>query len=396
VRVARKNSDKYLIMDMKKGGLSKRQLLFLLYLSVFLGPFGGNTVLALIPSLERFFNVDITFIAASITFYMLPFALFQLFSGALSDIYGRKRIILFGFLIFSLASLFCAASSNVGLFLGARALQGLGSAFIAPLIMAIIGDLFPYKERGRIMGGYGASTTAGIALGPLVGGFFALIDWRLVFLMLFAYSGVLGFVNLFSFDVPTSDGELKDLLRRVSGVLKNKAVLLLCMIGFLIFFGNIATMTFLSDTLKLSVSEDKIGILLSTFGFFGVAIAPAAGYLTDFIGRKKTLLSGLVIVLTAFLIFLWVKSYLVFFVPMAIMGIGSTTVFISLNTLVVESMPESRGAATSIYNSFRFQGYALSPVATLPVYFVHGIHGIFLLCLGFAVLNILISTRIHG
>ncbi|MCK4735421.1 MAG: hypothetical protein KAT65_23410 [Methanophagales archaeon] len=55
----------------KKDSISKKQLLILLYLSVFLGPFGGNTVLALIPSLERFFNADITFITASITFYMM-------------------------------------------------------------------------------------------------------------------------------------------------------------------------------------------------------------------------------------------------------------------------------------------------------------------------------------
>jgi MFS family permease len=68
---------------------------FLLYPSVFLGPFGGNTVLALIPSLERFFTDKPGFIPVSIMFYMIPFAFFQLFSGALSDIYGRKRIILF-------------------------------------------------------------------------------------------------------------------------------------------------------------------------------------------------------------------------------------------------------------------------------------------------------------
>ena len=59
---------------MKKNGASKKHLLFLLYPSVFLGPFGGNTVLALIPSLERFFNADISFMAASIMVYMIPFA----------------------------------------------------------------------------------------------------------------------------------------------------------------------------------------------------------------------------------------------------------------------------------------------------------------------------------
>ncbi len=122
---------------------------YLLYPSVFLGPFGGNTVLALIIPLKEFFNADISFIATSITIYMIPFAFFQLFSGAFSDIYRRKRIILFGLFTFSLASPFCASSNNTGLFLGARALQGLGSAFIAPTIMAIIGDVFSYKERGE-------------------------------------------------------------------------------------------------------------------------------------------------------------------------------------------------------------------------------------------------------
>ena len=381
---------------MKKNGASKKHLLFLLYPSVFLGPFGGNTVLALITPLKEFFNADISFIAASITIYMIPFAFFQLFSGALSDIYGRKRIILFGLFTFSLASLLCASSNNTGLFLGARALQGLGSAFIAPTILAVIGDVFPYKERGRIMGGYGASTTAGIALGPLVAGFFAIIDWRLVFLMLSVFSGLLGSVYLFYFDASTGDGELKDVLRKIEGVLRNKDVLQLCMIGLLVFFGTVATMTFLADTLTMSVSEDKIGVLLSTFGFAGIATAPIAGYLTDFIGRKRTLLTGLIIMLGAFLIFMQVNTYRAFFIPISIMGIGSITVFTSLNTMIVECIPESRGAASSIYNSFRFLGYGLSPVATLPVYLVYGLGGIVLLCTCFVLTNILISTRVRG
>ncbi len=381
---------------MKSEGLSKTYLLILLYLSVFLGPFGGNTVLALIPSLERFFNADITFIAASITLYMIPFAFFQLFSGALSDIYGRKQIILFGFFTFSLASLFCAASTNIGLFLAARVLQGLGSAFISPIIMAIIGDVFPYRERGRVMGGYGASTTAGIALGPLVGGFLAIIDWRLVFLLLCLFSGLLGVIYLIPISATQGEGSLKDVFSKIGGVLKNKDVLLLCSIGLLVFFGTIATMTFLSDTLKVSVSEDKIGILLSTFGFLGIVMAPIAGYLTDFIGRKKTLLIGLIFMLGAFVIFMQVSSYRSFFVPLAILGIGSTTIFTSLNTLIVECVPESRGAASSVYNSFRFLGYGLSPVTTLVIYLAYGLEGIFVLGICLVVINIAISMKVRG
>ncbi len=377
---------------MKKNELSKKHLLILLYFSVFLGPFGGNTVLPLITPLKEFFNADISFIAASIAIYIIPFAFFQLFSGALSDIYGRKRTILFGLFTFSLASLLCASSNSIGLFLGARALQGLGSAFIAPIIMATLGDVFPYKERGRVMGGYGASTQAGIAFGPLVAGFLAIIDWRLVFLLLFLLSGLLSPIYFFYFDTSKGDGELKNVLRKMGGVFKNKDFLLLCMIGFLVFFGVIATMMFLADTLTISVSEAKIGILLATGGFFGIPTAPIAGYFTDSIGRKKTLLIGLIILLTAFLIFMHVNTYMTFFIPVMIMGIGGATVFTSLNTMVVECVPESRGAASSIYNSFRFSGYGLAPVATLPVYLVYGLNGIILLCICLVLTNILIST----
>ena len=76
------------------------------------------------------------------------------------------------------------------------------------------------------------------------------------------------------------------------------------------------------------------------------------------------------------------------------MGIGGTAAFTSLNAMIVECMPVSRGAASSIYNSFRFLGYRLSPVATLPVYLVYGLDGIVLLCVCSVVMNIVISTRV--
>ncbi|MDF2955979.1 MAG: putative arabinose efflux permease AraJ [Candidatus Alkanophagales archaeon MCA70_species_2] len=379
--------------------MSSKNLLILLYLSVFLGPFGGNTVLALIPSLERFFNTDISFIAAAITLYMIPFAFFQLFSGAISDIYGRRHVIIFGLFTFSLASLFCAFSNKIGLFLGARALQGLGSAFISPIIMAIIGDIFPYEKRGRIMGGYSASITAGVALGPLVGGFLATIDWRLVFMMLSMFAALLGFIYILAFEALGStlrhNGGIGEVFGRINSVLRNKEVLQLYLMGFVIFFGNIAAMTFLSDALKTTVSEDKIGILLSTFGFLGIATAPVAGYLTDFIGRKRTLFAGLLIMLGAFSIFMCVHSYALFFIPISVLGMGREIALTPLNTMVVERMPEARGAASSIYNSFRFLGYGLSPVVTLPVYLLYGLNGILLLCICFVLVNILISTRVR-
>ncbi|MHC1574022.1 MAG: MFS transporter, partial [Candidatus Syntropharchaeales archaeon] len=81
--------------------------------------------------------------------------------------------------------------------------------------------------------------------------------------------------------------------------------------------------------------------------------------------------------------------------PIAVMGAGSTTVFTSLNTMVVECVPGSRGAASSIYNSFRFLGYGLAPLATLPVYLRFGIDGVFICCIVLVFMNILIGTMVR-
>ncbi|MHC1579507.1 MAG: MFS transporter [Candidatus Alkanophagales archaeon] len=376
--------------------MASKGLLPLLYLSVFLGPFGGNVVLALIPTLERHFNVGISLVAAAITTYMLAFASFQLFSGAISDVYGRRRAITLGLLTFSSASLLCALSTGIRMFLGARALQGLGSAFISPVAMALIGDLFPYERRGRVMAGYSASVTAGIALGPLAGGFFAVVDWRLAFVLQSVLSAVLGCAYAFVLRAPTSSGrERGEVLGAIGMVLRSGKVLRLYLIGFVVFFGNIATLTFLSDALKAVVSADKIGVLLSTFGLVGVAAAPLAGCLTDSVGRKRTLIAGLLVMLCAFSIFTRVRAYAALFVPVSILGVGRELVLTPVNTMVVECVPGARGAASSMYNSFRFLGYGLSPVATLPVYLLYGLNGIFLLCICLVLTNILISTGVR-
>ncbi len=150
--------------------------------TVFLGPFGGNMLLPMFRALKESYNVGILFLGLGITVYMIPFSLFQLFSGALSDaIYGRKRVIVSGLAIYALGSLGVASSPSIELFLCFRALQGIGNALALPIAMALIGDMFPGEIRGRIMGFVAISTTLGGTLGPLFGGMLSPINWRLGF-----------------------------------------------------------------------------------------------------------------------------------------------------------------------------------------------------------------------
>ncbi|MFC6020547.1 MFS transporter [Plantactinospora solaniradicis] len=116
--------------------------------------------------------------------YNLVFAAMLLPAGLLGDRFGRKRLLLAALALFGMASLICAYASSAGWLIGARALLGLGSAFVVPLCMSVLPVLFSPQERGRAIGLWVTANAIGLPLGPIVGGW--LLDhywWGSVFLI---------------------------------------------------------------------------------------------------------------------------------------------------------------------------------------------------------------------
>ena len=105
-----------------------------------------------------------------------------LVGGAAGDRFGRRRVFLWGTLLFALASAACALSPGIGALIAARAVQGIGAALMVPQSLAIISAAFPPEIRGRAIGTWAGAASITTALGPAVGGF--LIDslgWRWAF-----------------------------------------------------------------------------------------------------------------------------------------------------------------------------------------------------------------------
>ena len=159
-------------------------ILVVILVIAFLGPFSGNMILPMFRSLRESYGIGAFMLGLSITMFMIPFSIFQLFSGALSDaIYGRKKIIVFGMTLYGLGSFAASISPNIYLFLTFRVLQGIGYGLVLPISMALVGDLFKKSMRGKIMGLTAIATTLGNILGPIFGGFIVSISWRLGFIV---------------------------------------------------------------------------------------------------------------------------------------------------------------------------------------------------------------------
>ncbi|ALX66227.1 DHA2 family efflux MFS transporter permease subunit [Microbacterium sp. XT11] len=126
--------------------------------------------------------------------YLLAYAVPLLITGRLGDRFGPKNIYLIGLALFTLASLWCGLSTSLEGLVVARAVQGLGAAFMTPQTMAVITRTFPADRRGAAMGLWGATAGVATLLGPLLGG--VLVDglgWEWIFFVNLPV-GVIGFV----------------------------------------------------------------------------------------------------------------------------------------------------------------------------------------------------------
>jgi EmrB/QacA subfamily drug resistance transporter len=114
--------------------------------------------------------------------YNLSFAVLLITGAALGDRYGRRNLYAAGLGVFALASAAGALAPNVGVLIGARALQGVGAALIMPLGLALLSAAFPASKRGAAIGIFSAITGISVASGPLVGGAVVQgIDWQWIF-----------------------------------------------------------------------------------------------------------------------------------------------------------------------------------------------------------------------
>ncbi|MCL6333507.1 MFS transporter [Pectobacterium carotovorum subsp. carotovorum] len=163
--------------DQAKPGITLT--LALAILSASLGTSIANIAL---PTLTAVFSAPFAQVQAVVIAYLAAMALSVVIAGRLGDRYGLKPVFITGLGLFAIASLLCAIAPQLWSLIGARALQGIGAAFLMTLGMALLRQTAGEKHVGRAMGIVGTVSALGTALGPSVGGFLlAIAGWRSLF-----------------------------------------------------------------------------------------------------------------------------------------------------------------------------------------------------------------------
>src|SRR6266550_1211545 len=158
-----------------------RTILMSLMLTMFLAALDQTIVATALPTIGRQFQ-DVSNLSWVITAYLLASTAVAPVFGTLSDIYGRRAMIITSLSLFVAGSILCALAPNMPVLILARGLQGLGGGGIMPTVQTVISDVVTPRERGQYQAYFsGVWMAAGIA-GPVIGGVFAEhLHWSMIF-----------------------------------------------------------------------------------------------------------------------------------------------------------------------------------------------------------------------
>ena len=143
-----------------------------------------TTVNVALVTLGKDLHADLEDLQWGLNSYMLAFAALIVAAGRVADVFGRRRCLLAGAIVFAIASLLCGIAPTLSVLVIGRVLQGAGGALMLPAGMAIISSVYNAEERAAAMGILVGIAGVAQSIGPLVGGFLtAEVSWRLVFLI---------------------------------------------------------------------------------------------------------------------------------------------------------------------------------------------------------------------
>jgi MFS family permease len=296
-------------------------------------------------------------------------------AGILSDIIGRRRVILMAAIVFATAPFLYLLITSPWQLVLVRIYHGLATAILGPVAMAAVADTFE-KGRGERMGWYSSATMVGRFLAPFVGGILIFgEDFRWVYLA-DGFAGALALIAAIRLPLATAtSGSMWEAFKvarskygqEIAFVFRHLGILATSGIEAVQYFAFGCLETFLPIYLneKLGYPAWEIGLLFTAQILAATFTKPIMGRLSDRYGRVPMIVSGLALGGITTGTMLLSSNYLVILVLMAVSGLGLATVTASTSALVADfSRSQSRGSALGILSSIMDVGHSSGPMVS--------------------------------
>lgn len=364
--------------------LSQRSLIPF-HLGSFIGPYNGGGFPIVFPILQQVYQVDQTTLSIIVPAYFVTFGICQVFSGIISDLTSRHRVLLAGFTAFGVAALICAASPNLKLFVFGCLMLGVANAFTTPILLATLGDTLPPRDLPRTVALFSTANQSGHLLGPLVAGILATWSWRWFFVSVALLSWVSGILLLRWFHqygqrVPTRP-KVTSLQRALKELLSalNRRVVQVILVTFFANAAIMGTAYLLGQALRdlWQLNYATIGLIVSLYGLGAILFGPATGSLLERFGLQRGAQYGILWVGGMILVMTLAPHPVPFGAGYLGLGLAAMLTWTAISTLAVQAAPDYRGTASAWFLSARFLVQGLAPALYTPIYSTLGPRAVF-------------------
>jgi predicted MFS family arabinose efflux permease len=290
-----------------------KQLFTLLSIAAGLIFLQGYMIAPLIPRLAEVFNVPVQEIGFIVPAYMLSYALMALFYGVLSDRFGRWPIIRLSLAIFVICTALTATAQTASQMAAWRLLTGIGASGVIPLTFALIGDLFPFAQRGSMLGLVFAAMEGGMAAGSAGGAILEpFLGWRSLFLGTAVMAalvlwGLNGYGALFDTAKIENLPTIRQIFRGYSQILSSfrgqRTYAYVLWNG--IYHSGVYTWLGLYLSQRYNMDALSIGFTILGYGIPGLLLSSVIGRAVDRWGRRWLVPSGLIMAALAGIIMIF-------------------------------------------------------------------------------------------
>ena len=399
--------------------------------ALFMTTLDNLVVTTALPVIHKDLHASLSGLEWTVNAYTLTFAVLLITGAALGDRFGRRRMFVIGLSIFTAGSAAAALAPSIDVLIAARAVQGLGGAIVLPLTLTILSAAVPAERRGLVLGAWGGISGLAVAMGPLVGGAVVEgISWQWIFwlnvpigvvLIPLAYfrlretygpndaldlpgvglasAGLFGIVwglvrgNQVGWGSPEIVGSLMLgvvvlglfllwELRTEQPMLplrffRNRTFSSANIASFLMFFGMFGSIFLLAQFFQTvqGYSPLQAGLRVLPWTAMPIFVAPLAGALSDRIGGRPLMATGLALqsVGLAWIAFVSTPTvaYSALVIPFILSGVGMALYFAPVANVVLSAVkPEEEGQASGANNAIRELGGVFG-VAVLASVFAH-------------------------